>query len=106
MRTNVPEKTKKVFLKNNCACANENKDLSLHKKLKYNSMNIEEINQEAEKYKLSVERDAFIKGVRTGFQLASNKYIELLSKQERLRTNNVIVVEKPTKEVEIKFIEV
>lgn len=69
-------------------------------------MNVEEINQEAKKLNLSVERDAFIKGVRMGFQLAATNYVELLSKQEQLRTNSVIVVEKPTKEGELKFIEV
>lgn len=55
-------------------------------------MDIDHINEYAKKFRLSVERDAFIEGVRLGFQLASEKYLEYLSEFEKRRTNSIIVI--------------
>lgn len=55
-------------------------------------MDIDYINERAKKFRLSVERDAFIEGVRSGFQLASNRYLEYLSEIEKTRTNSTIVI--------------
>lgn len=46
----------------------------------------------AKKFRLSAEREAFMKGVRMGFQLASEKYLEYLSEFEKRRTNSIIVI--------------
>ena len=55
-------------------------------------MDFDYINERANKFRLSVERDAFIEGVRSGFQLASNRYLEYLSEFEKRRTNSIIVI--------------
>lgn len=55
-------------------------------------MDIDYINERAKKFRLSVERDAFIEGVRSGFQLASKRYLEYLSEIEKRRTNSTIVI--------------
>lgn len=55
-------------------------------------MNFDNINEHAKKFKLSVERDAFIEGVMLGFQLASDRYLEYLSEFEKRRANGVIVI--------------
>lgn len=55
-------------------------------------MDIDYINERAKKFRLSVERDAFIEGVRSGFQLASDRYLEYLSEFEKRRTNSIIVI--------------
>lgn len=58
-------------------------------------MDFDNINEyAAKKFRLSVERDAFLEGVRTGFQWASDKYLEYLSEFEKRRTNNIIVIKK------------
>lgn len=46
----------------------------------------------AKKFRLSAERESFMKGVRMGFQLASEKYLEYLSEFEKRRTNSIIVI--------------
>lgn len=55
-------------------------------------MDFDCINERAKKFRLSVERDAFIEGVMSGFQLASNRYLEYLSEFEKKRINSVIVI--------------
>jgi hypothetical protein len=56
-------------------------------------MDLDNINEYAKKkFGLSVERDIFMKGVRLGFQLASDRYLEYLSEFEKRRTNNIIVI--------------
>lgn len=45
------------------------------------------------KFRLSVEHDAFMEGVRIGFQWASERYLEYLSEFEKRRANNIIVIE-------------
>lgn len=55
-------------------------------------MDIDHINEYAKKFRLSVERDAFIEGVRLGFQLASDRYLKCLSEFEKRRTNSIIVI--------------
>lgn len=55
-------------------------------------MDFDNINEHAKKFRLSVERDAFIEGVRHGFQLASEKHLEQLRNIEKYRTNNVIII--------------
>lgn len=55
-------------------------------------MDFDYINERAKKFRLSVERDAFIEGVRLGFQLASNRYLEYLSEFEKRRANSIIVI--------------
>lgn len=58
-------------------------------------MDVDNINEyAAKKFRLSVERDAFLEGVRTGFQWASDRYLEYLSEFEKRRTNNIIVIKK------------
>lgn len=39
------------------------------------------------------ERDAFMKGVRLGFQLASDRYLDYLSEFEKRRTSIITVIE-------------
>lgn len=51
-----------------------------------------EVNEYEKRFRLSVERDAFFEGVRYGFQLASERYLEYLSEFEKRRANNVIVI--------------
>ena len=46
----------------------------------------------AKKFRLSAERESFMKGVRMGFQLASENYLEYLSEFEKRRTNSIIVI--------------
>jgi hypothetical protein len=55
-------------------------------------MDIDYINERAKKFRLSVGRDAFMEGVRLGFQLASDRYLEYLSEFEKRRTNSIIVI--------------
>ena len=55
-------------------------------------MDFDYINERAKKFRLSGERDAFMKGVRAGFQLASNRYLEYLSEFEKRRENSIIVI--------------
>lgn len=55
-------------------------------------MDIDYINEFAKKFRLPAEREAFMKGVRMGFQLASGKYLEYLSEFEKRRTNSIIVI--------------
>lgn len=55
-------------------------------------MDFDYVNEYAKKFRLSIEHDAFIEGVRLGFQLASNRYLEYLSELEKRRANNVIVI--------------
>lgn len=55
-------------------------------------MDFDYINERAKKFRLSVARDAFLEGVRLGFQLASNRYLEYLSEFEKRRANNIIVI--------------
>ncbi len=56
------------------------------------SLGFDNIDEYAKKFKLSTERHAFMEGVRLGFQLASERYIEYLSEIEKRRTNNIIVI--------------
>ena len=55
-------------------------------------MDFDNINEYAKRFKLSVEREAFMDGVRLGFQLASERYLEYLSEFEKRRTNSIIVI--------------
>ena len=55
-------------------------------------MDFDNINERAKKFRRSVERDAFIEGVRSGFQLASNRYLDYLSDFEKRRTTSIIVI--------------
>ena len=56
-------------------------------------MDFDNINEYAKRFKLSVEREAFMDGVRLGFQLASERYLEYLSEFEKRRTNSIIVIQ-------------
>lgn len=55
-------------------------------------MDIDYINERAKKFRLSVESDAFVEGVRVGFQMASDRYLEYLSEFEKRRANSIIVI--------------
>lgn len=55
-------------------------------------MDVDYINEYAKKFRLSVERDAFMGGVRMGFQLASDRYLKYLSELEKRRANGIIVI--------------
>jgi hypothetical protein len=55
-------------------------------------MDFDYINKYAKKFGHPIEREAFMKGIRLGFQLASDRYLEYLSEFEKRRTNNVIVI--------------
>ena len=55
-------------------------------------MDIDYINERAKKFKFSIEHDAFFEGVRLGFQLASNRYLDYLSEFEKRRTTSIIVI--------------
>ena len=55
-------------------------------------MDFDNINEHAKKFRLSVERDAFMAGVRFGFQLASEEYLEQLSNVEKYRTKSIIII--------------
>lgn len=55
-------------------------------------MDFDNINEYAKRFRLSVERDAFMKGVRLGFQLASDRYLQYLSEFEKRRAKNIIVI--------------
>lgn len=55
-------------------------------------MDIDYINERAKKFRLSAERDAFIEGVRYGFQLASDRYQQYSHEIEKYRTNSKIVI--------------
>lgn len=57
-------------------------------------MDFDNINEYAtKKFRLSVEHDAFMEGVRLGFQVASDRYLQYLSEFEKRRANTIIVVE-------------
>jgi hypothetical protein len=68
----------------------------MENELKFNnpkgSLDFDHINEYAKKFRLSVERDAFMEGVRLGFQLASDRYLKYLSEFEKRRANNIIVI--------------
>lgn len=53
---------------------------------------LDNINEYAKKFRLPDERIAFHEGVRLGFNLATERYIEYLSEFEKRRTNNIIVI--------------
>lgn len=56
-------------------------------------MDFDNINEYAKKkFGLSVERDIFMKGVRLGFQLASDRHLKYLSEFEKRRANSIIVI--------------
>jgi hypothetical protein len=55
-------------------------------------MDFDYINERAKKFTLSIERDAFMKGVRLGFQWASERYLDYLSEFEKRRANSIIVI--------------
>lgn len=55
-------------------------------------MDFDYINERAKKFRLPIERDAFMEGVRLGFQLASNRYLQYLSEFEKRRANSIIVI--------------
>lgn len=56
-------------------------------------MDVDYINEYAKKkFRLSAEHDAFSDGLRLGFQLASERYLEYLSEFEKRRANNIIVI--------------
>lgn len=55
-------------------------------------MDVNNINEYAKKFRLSVEHDAFIEGVRLGFQWASDRYLQYLSEFEKRRANNIIEI--------------
>jgi len=55
-------------------------------------MDFDYINEYAKKFGHPIEREAFMKGIKIGFQLASDRYLEYLSEFEKRRTNNVIVI--------------
>jgi hypothetical protein len=55
-------------------------------------MDVKTINEYAKKFRLSVEREAFMEGVRLGFQVASDRYLECLSELDKRRANSIIVV--------------
>ena len=55
-------------------------------------MDFDNINEYAKKFRLSVERDAFMEGVRLGFQMASDRYLKHLSEFEKRRAKNVILI--------------
>lgn len=55
-------------------------------------MDFDNINEYAKRFRLSGEHDAFMEGVRVGFQLASERYLEYLSAFEKRKTNNIIVI--------------
>jgi hypothetical protein len=56
------------------------------------SLDFDNINEYAKKFRLSGERSAFLEGVRLGFSWATERYVEYLSEFEKRRTNNIIVV--------------
>ena len=55
-------------------------------------MDFDSINEYAKRFKLSVERDAFLEGVRLAFHWASERYTQYLSEFEKRRTNSIIVI--------------
>lgn len=55
-------------------------------------MDFDYVNERAKKYSLSVERDAYIEGVRHGFHLASEKYLEHLINIEKIQNKSVIII--------------
>lgn len=55
-------------------------------------MDFDNINEYAKRFRLSVEREAFMEGVRLGFQWASERYLEHLSEIEKRRANSIIVI--------------
>ena len=56
------------------------------------SLDFDNINEYAKKFRLPGERIAFIEGVRLGFNLATERYVEYLSEFEKRRTNSIIVI--------------
>jgi hypothetical protein len=56
-------------------------------------MDFDNINEYAKKkFRLSLEHDAFMEGVRLGFQWASERYLEYLSEFEKRRANSILVI--------------
>lgn len=56
-------------------------------------MDFDNINEYAKKkFRLPAEHDAFMEGVRLGFQWASERYLEYLSEFEKRRATNIIVI--------------
>lgn len=56
-------------------------------------MDFDYINEYAKKkFRLSVGHDAFMEGVRLGFQWASERYLDYLSEREKRRANSIIVI--------------
>lgn len=55
-------------------------------------MDFDYVNEYSKKFNILIEREAFMKGVRLGFQLASERYLEYLSEFEKRRANNIIVI--------------
>jgi hypothetical protein len=68
----------------------------MENELKFNNqkdrVDFDHINEYAKRFRLSVEYDAFSDGLRLGFQLASENYLEYLSEFEKRRANNIIVI--------------
>lgn len=56
-------------------------------------MKIDCINQEVEKFQTTIEREAFIKGAKIGFQEGMKRYMELLKEIEKYRVNSTIHIE-------------
>jgi hypothetical protein len=56
------------------------------------SLDFDNINEYAKKFRLPGERIAFIEGVRLGFNLATERYVEYLSEFEKRRANSIIVI--------------
>lgn len=55
-------------------------------------MDIDYINEYGKKFKLPIEQDAFLEGVRLGFQWASDRYLQYFHEFEKYRTNSIIVI--------------
>lgn len=55
-------------------------------------MDFDNINEYAKRFRFSAEHDAFMEGVRLGFQWASDRYLKYLSEFEKRRTNSIIVI--------------
>ena len=70
----------------------------MENELKFNNTNdrvdFDHINEYAKKFRLSIEREAFIEGVRVGFQMASERYLEHLSEFEKRRTTNTVIIKR------------
>lgn len=65
-------------------------------------MNIKEINKEAEKFKTSIEQTAFLEGVRRGFSLAIEQFIQERIKFDQLGTKTTIVIKEANEIINIE----